>query len=369
MNALKLHHSRVASVLFVLLMAAMTPMASLAQTLDGLVAYYPFNGNATDQSGNGNDGVEQGGIQYEQGISGESVSFDGIDDYVRVPSNPSLNPVDQLSISFWAKIDGFTNVWSPIVHKGGPDLGGAANREYTVWLQNTSSFLLASAGDSSSQNYSFACCAHFRYWTHFVGVVDRRNQRMKIYVDGVLKVDANDPYSTFNNNNYDLLFGWTKENNASFSPFKGRIDELRIYNRALTEDEVKASYDEHSPAQPVTFIGLWENFPDTQGDNGFFTYGYASVTDEYRLLSDAGSYFFNRPEEGRWHNPNIWRSDEPFVFMNPSGTASNTGYPEDAVLAWVVPETAYYDLIGNVLISGSSCNGIDANGTTLRKIH
>ena len=79
---------------------------------------------------------------------------------------------------------------------------------------------------------------------------------MQIYVDGVLIVDGNDPYSTFNNNSEDLLIGWTEEIVSSFSPFKGRIDELRIYNRALTEDEVKKLHGEYSTAivQPMKTI-------------------------------------------------------------------------------------------------------------------
>ncbi|MCK5231891.1 MAG: hypothetical protein KAR13_16585, partial [Desulfobulbaceae bacterium] len=55
--------------------------AAYADLTNGLVAYYPFDGNASDQSGNNNHGVENGGIQYKQGISGDSASFDGVDDY------------------------------------------------------------------------------------------------------------------------------------------------------------------------------------------------------------------------------------------------------------------------------------------------
>ena len=258
------------SVLLVLgmFMILNIPIAS-ASLSDGLVAYYPFDGNADDASGHGNNGTEYGGLSYKMGVSGESASFDGIDDYIRVPSHSSLNPVDQFSISFWVKVDGFTNVWSPIVHKGGPSLSDYKNREYTVWLENTSSFLLASAGDNSAQYYNNACCARLGNWTHYVGIIDRQNHRMKIYVDGILKVDANDSYSTFNNNNNDLILGWTEEIDSSFSPFKGRVDDLRIYNRALTEDDVRALYDEHLPAIGTpTLIGHWA-FEEGSGDTAF----------------------------------------------------------------------------------------------------
>ena len=270
------------------------PKASAAID-DGLIAYYPFDGNALDASGNGNNGTEYGGLKYKQGIKGDSASFDGIDDYIRVPSNPSLNPVDQLSISFWVKVEGFTNVWSPIVHKGGPWLSGSSNREYTVWLRDTSLFHLTSAGDNSSQYYTFACCAMLDHWTHYVGIIDRQNHRMRVYVNGVLKVDANDPYSTFNNNSEDLLIGWTEEVNPAYSPFKGQIDELRIYNRALTEDEVKELYKEF-PTPPVIY------FNDFNADVG------SEWSSTYRSTTPVG----NRKFLGVFSNNNVQLTLPPY---------------------------------------------------------
>jgi hypothetical protein len=82
-------------------------IAVQAQTVDGLVAYFPFDTGATDESGNGNQGVKYEGIQYKPGIIGNSISFDGVDDHIRIPSHSSLNPVDQLSVSFWVKVEGF----------------------------------------------------------------------------------------------------------------------------------------------------------------------------------------------------------------------------------------------------------------------
>ncbi len=123
-------------------------------------------------------------------------------------------------------------------------------------------------------------------------------------------------------------------------------------------------------------VDLFQSFPDTQGENGFYAYGYASATNTYWLLSDAGSYGFDRPEEPRWGNPAVVRDDkwlnwlgEPWIFFSPSGTLSNSGSPEDAVLAYVVPQTAYYQLSGTFFDYPGSAYGIDAyikeNGTLL----
>ncbi|MBW2740625.1 MAG: LamG domain-containing protein, partial [Deltaproteobacteria bacterium] len=277
------------------------PIAS-ASLSDGLVAYYPFNGNADDESGNGNDATEHGDINYKLGIIGQSVSFDGVDDYINVKSHTSINPIDQLAISFWVKVEGFTNVWSPIVHKGGPILTDFSNREYAVFLQNTTSFLLCSAGDDSSQHYYEAYGAKLGGWTHYVGIIDRKNHLMKIYVDGILKAEGIDSYSTFNNNDNDLIFGSSEEVHSAISPFKGRLDDLRIYNRTLSEDEIKSLYNEvsHAITVPVesTFdTGLegWTGHPSELSwwasggnPNGFARWG--DIGAGSKLLSAPGKF-------------------------------------------------------------------------------
>ncbi len=58
---------------------------------DGLVAAYLFDGNANDTSWNGNHGTEFGGIDYTLGKIGQSVNFDGIDDYIHVENSSSIN--------------------------------------------------------------------------------------------------------------------------------------------------------------------------------------------------------------------------------------------------------------------------------------
>src|ERR1044071_3034587 len=61
----------------------------------GLVAYYPFNGNANDASGNGNNGVLQNGVTFvpdKNNNPNSAVHFDGINDFIQVANNGSLSP-------------------------------------------------------------------------------------------------------------------------------------------------------------------------------------------------------------------------------------------------------------------------------------
>ena len=109
----------------------------------------------------------------------------------------------------------------------------------------------------------------------------------------------------------------------------------------------------------IITIDVWQSFPDSQGDNGFFAYRYNPITDNYTLLNDAGSFFFNTPPT-QWDAPSMAKYSSPYIAMWASGTYSYIGNPEDSVLAYVAPEDASYRATGSWLVNGSSGNGMDA---------
>jgi hypothetical protein len=103
-------------------------------------------------------------------------------------------------------------------------------------------------------------------------------------------------------------------------------------------------------ATPVfaTVIDLWDSFPNAQGQNGFYAYGYNGAT--YRQLTDSGDYWFNTPEQTPWWGgiPYMGRLGSPWIQMHPS-SIPQCGYywgPEDVVLGYDVSESATYDVSG-----------------------
>src|SRR5215475_7065552 len=70
----------------------------------GLLAYYPFNGNANDASGNNNHGTPMNGVQLTTDRFGNANSaylFDGVDDYITIPNSASLNPTNAMSVALY----------------------------------------------------------------------------------------------------------------------------------------------------------------------------------------------------------------------------------------------------------------------------
>jgi hypothetical protein len=80
-----------------------------------------------------------------------------------------------------------------------------------------------------------------------VGVIDRVKHLQSIYINGVLSTKMADSYNTFNLNTYDLRIGYPEEVGTWHSPFKGALDEIRLYNRALTVSEISALYNQTVP--------------------------------------------------------------------------------------------------------------------------
>jgi len=79
--------------------------------------------------------------------------FDGKDDYILINSDQSLNPVNQLSISFWVRMKSIVNDWSPILHKGGTILPNFENRQYAIWIHKEKYLHITSASKDSFQEH------------------------------------------------------------------------------------------------------------------------------------------------------------------------------------------------------------------------
>ena len=108
----------------------------------GLVADYHFDGDANDSSGNENNGTIYGGAAFVDGVSGQALSFDGVDDYVNVSDAPTLDLTTALTIEAWINPEVFPQEGgAPILAKGtggggevyGFDFPSLGNLRFYVW--------------------------------------------------------------------------------------------------------------------------------------------------------------------------------------------------------------------------------------------
>ena len=227
----------------------------------GLVAHYEFEGDANDSSGNGNHGAEYGGVTYDDGVIGQAGSFDGVDDYVRIPNSSKINFLndEDFSLNLWVlanenQVDTYYSD-NDIIEKW----SGGEGYPYVIRYMNKDFY-------SSNLNYTFLKGSlhggQYNYdtkenkwvssnildihnFTHIVFV--KKLGRIYLYENGNLISNKDSNIGSIQSNS-DLFIA-TRGNMENF--FKGLIDDLRIYNRALNESEIKRLYEMGS--QKVSF--------------------------------------------------------------------------------------------------------------------
>ena len=218
----------------------------------GLVAYYPFNGNAIDGTLNGNNGTVNGATLTDDrfGNVNSAYNFDGTNS-ITLKYNSTLTPtgIDSLTYCFWMKTDNTsTNYGAVLFSNGNLDLYGGgfsfrfgSNNAISYWLNSYSSF---GGGDSNSN-----ILLGKNLWDntfHFVTVSFLKGI-CSISVDGQLAgSDSWDlpikPYDS----NYDVQIGkaYNSYTGGFTNFFTGILDDIRIYNRGLTAAEIAALYNE-----------------------------------------------------------------------------------------------------------------------------
>ncbi|MEK8018025.1 MAG: LamG domain-containing protein [Candidatus Parabeggiatoa sp.] len=235
---------------------------------DGLVAYYPFDGNANDASGNGNDGTEHGGIEYIDGVIGNAVSLDGIDDYIQVPLNDTLkfNPNKaSFSIVAWAK------------PKSANDTDGRGCQMTIVPIVDTYTFYLYNGGLGVKRDYNHqGGVGSERIWDEdnwhlFVGTWDVGSDSItgKTYVDGELEGTARQEIIPNGSYPWRGLYMGATQHCTSWSQLsygEADLDEVRIYNRPLSECEIQSLYTGKDECIP-NLVEL-ANFTATPIQNG-----------------------------------------------------------------------------------------------------
>ena len=219
---------------------------SKANPPDGLVLHLSFDENSIqgdtvkDQSEEGNDGTINGAAKTVAGKYGEALEFDGKDDFVEVPLEDSItfSTGDSLTVQVWVKTDDEPPKNDGIVgnYRPGTD---------AVWILSVSGddpaargkmgFSVRDKGRANSAGIRSPDFLNDDKWHVLAGVRDQKAKKIRFYVDGKLIDEVDD-------NTKDINSGqsiWVGEHLNRF--YKGLIDEVKVWNRPLTAEELKQS--------------------------------------------------------------------------------------------------------------------------------
>ena len=214
---------------------------------NGLVAYYPFNGNANDVSGNQNHGIVNGATLTLDRFGNPNAAYDfnGSGNSIQVSNSPSLNPAN-ITLNVW--VYGKVNLvpYQYILQK---QTTGSDPYEFSysmIIMKNNPN----SSPNSFQSHYGIGDCNHVsgsaivgnpnKYsdstWIMLTSII-QQNGSQRLYINGVLDTTyLGAPFIPCNSPTTQLRIGHAWDGDPAW--FKGTIDDIRIYNRALTQEEI-----------------------------------------------------------------------------------------------------------------------------------
>ncbi len=239
---LRLRSALLRLAILLILLPLQLPGATLN---DGLIAFYPFTGNANDGSTNGNNGTVMGAqlTSDRNGVASQAYLFNGVDNYINIGNR--VKPNFPLTVTAWIYPTSSDGEAHTIFRSGTFNNAGSYNGVLLTYSGQGLLFTFIGSGPySSSANYrsrimSNAGVIPANKWTHVVLVwIDY--QTTKFYVNGVFQPSQPNGFgsgTTIVNTATDGAIGM--QDNPSYpAPFMGKLDEVRVYNRELSASEV-----------------------------------------------------------------------------------------------------------------------------------
>jgi len=233
-------------LVFILIGILLFPNLVYAQNL---VGYWKFDegsgSSAADSSDNLNIGtlINMESTDWVDGKFGKALAFDGVNEYISIPDSATLNPTSAITIETWIKLSS-KSAWDTVLSKP-YTTESSPYQQYSLSLDSTGDkigFELTTGG-LRSEVWSTTSPVTGT-WYHFIGVYN--GTHMSVYLDGVKE---NSIVKTGNINNYGMDLSIGRYEPSTVEYFNGIIDEVRIYDYALTDEDVEDRYNQGNVAK------------------------------------------------------------------------------------------------------------------------
>jgi hypothetical protein len=232
---------------------------SLKNQEGNLIAYYPFNGNANDESGNQNNGTvfQAQLVQDRKGVPSSAYSFDGVNDFIEVANSSLLNFQNSITVDFWIIVKSFYDREEyPISH------GNWENRwKISITNKKIRWTIKTDAGIKDLDSET-----ELSLDSLYNVAVTYSGSDMEIYLNG--KLDAFTGFSgLILQTNIDLMIGQVLPGNSNYN-FNGILDDIRIYDFAISKEKVEnlfgitTSINEHKNNILPQNDLLYQNYPN-----------------------------------------------------------------------------------------------------------
>jgi hypothetical protein len=346
--ARKIDYAILAGLVTVVLVLSSTASA-------GLVGWWMFDETsgttAKDSSGNANNGTVVGNPKWVPGKIGGAFEFDG-STYINCGRKASLNPRNQITMSFWFKVKAFTNTWECFLAKGDGHYraarsGGTGNATHM--------------GISGGNYFDATTVVTDDQWHHWAGIYDGTTAR--IYLDGKLDGSAIYGGQMGDSSSYDLYIGENQQ--ATGRLLHGLLDDVRIYDRALTEQQLldlinngtspawnKA--EKPDPADGATGVAVsllkWSKGDSAVAHDVYLGTDPAALTKQVNPMGPAtpmfllmntvpGTTYYWRVDErdkaGKIYTGDVWKfTAAPLTAYNPNPRNGDKWIDPNVVVTW-----------------------------------
>lgn len=219
---------------------------------NGLIAYWPFNGNASDESGNNNNGIVNGATLTIDRFGNQSsaYSFDGVTNFIETNNTIGNFGQSDFTISSWIEsING---------NLGGCYIGkrsvGTYGNQWTGGIVTSTKEISwdIDADNTGTNHYTMYSISSLNSSNWYNIVFKREGLIWKIYINGVEDATLTTSNIQNINNTAPLTIGARYWNSSLTSYFTGKIDDIRIYNRALSDSEIASLFNERLCFQTIT---------------------------------------------------------------------------------------------------------------------
>lgn len=213
--------------------------SACSEITNGLVACYPFDGNANDVSGNGFNGTVKGATLTDDrfGNANSAYSFNGVDNVILANNPFASTAIAPMSVSVWINTTS-TKQAGGIVTQHTACSGYDDHFHMTLYGSSSNNQLHVDAFDGQRAVVAAPVVADGKW--HHVTFVYNQDQQTKLYVDGNLQNSVNaPPVSNFVSTLQVAIGGFVSNSCPQNHNFQGKIDDVRIYNRALSDAEIK----------------------------------------------------------------------------------------------------------------------------------
>jgi hypothetical protein len=240
----------------------------------GLIAYWPFDGNLGDAVGDSHgEAMGTAEIVYDTGQFGEGIDLDGIDQFVQTPvENEEMFDFQDgtgFTVSAWLRVDGFTKSWQALIAKG------EGNR-WRVHRRGGENVFTANGGNADVS--AGTTDVNDGEIHHIALVSDPEGGEVRFYVDGALEGTSGAP--AIQSNDFPMMIGENPD--ARGRTWDGLIDDVGIWNRPISEEEVALIYNDGAGTVLVSAggTGLIAHFPlDSDGNSSDGGFTASTVTD------------------------------------------------------------------------------------------